>query len=223
MAAEIAAGIAAGQGLVTSAFNAWQAGKQRSWEERMSNTAHQREVQDLRAAGLNPILSVRHGGASTPAGSSAQANSPDIAGNYLQGKLAEGTVDVQQAQVNDLNSAARLKDEQRMDVTLTRQSRIDLMIAQKEQALATGQLTKEQVPKVQQEIKNLRAQKILVQNQAAHSAAQLHKEEVKGELWKIPEAAIKGTKEKAPLIWDKVKGWIRKQVPAKRSGASGRW
>lgn len=56
----------------TSEFNAEQAALNRSWQEKMSNTAYQRSMTDMRKAGLNPILAYQQGGASSGPGSSAQ-------------------------------------------------------------------------------------------------------------------------------------------------------
>ena len=49
-------------------------GRQLAFQERMSNTAHQRQMADLKRSGINPMLAAKLGGASSPAGASYQAS-----------------------------------------------------------------------------------------------------------------------------------------------------
>jgi len=67
--------------------------EQRAWEERMSNTSWQRGVQDMLAAGMNPMLSFQQGGASTPSTTAANVIPEDAMGKAVTsagGALASG-------------------------------------------------------------------------------------------------------------------------------------
>lgn len=60
------------QNKIAMEFNSAEAAKNRDWQQMMSDTAHQREIRDLQAAGLNPVLSAMGGnGASVTSGATA--------------------------------------------------------------------------------------------------------------------------------------------------------
>ena len=70
-------------------FNANEAQKQRDFEERMSNTSYQRAVDDMKKAGINPIMLMSNGGADTPQGAVASASSSRSSGSSYRGGTAD--------------------------------------------------------------------------------------------------------------------------------------
>jgi len=183
------------------------------------DNAVQRNTADMRAAGLNPILSAKLGGSSSPPGSAAHAVPTQATSAAIQASLAKGQIELQQAQVEDTNAAKELKVAQTGDIAATQLDRVNLLIAQKIQAMEAGNLSVEGQRKIKQEILNLQAQRNKIRLDSAHSAAQLHKEEVKGTLWEgiksIPRRLKAEGERRLQDVHDKIEFQINKRKGGK--------
>lgn len=144
-------------------FNAQQAQQQRDYEERLSNTAYQRSIADMKAAGINPAVAFGGGasGASTPAGSTATAStgqSLDLAGIISSNTQAALTG----AQIDNMKADTNLKEKQsgktKAETNLIQtQDEIQNIVGRAQEKLLRTQNKKEQIETMKAAEQTIRA------------------------------------------------------------------
>lgn len=137
--------------------------KQMDFQERMSNTSHQREIKDLAAAGLNPILSSKYGGSSTPGGAMAQIADTHTPAASSAAARARQTLELQQM-ASSINLQSAQAQKLRAE-TLNTPKQGALINKQTEIGQSTINLNSEQEANLRKTRKNIMQQFYLIREQ----------------------------------------------------------
>lgn len=136
----------------TRDFNSAEALKNRDFQERLSNSAYQRAMADMKSAGLNPILAYQKGGASSPTGATASTGA--ASSGIVSAVSPKESADIAGSAISSAQHNRRLTQElENMKINN------DLIRSQTAQSLSATTLNNETASKTNAE-KNIRLQQL---------------------------------------------------------------
>jgi len=164
MAFPVAAAIAAGAAVAGSAVNYISQQSTNNQMRDMARKAHQREVQDLRKAGLNPILSANKG-AMTPSLEAPRVDTTALSTSAYNAAMMKSTLGLQSAQTESAMGAAQASSAQaegtRLNNDFSRSANIARLEVLKNEVIQSdlnNQTKRKQVEEIDANINKIRAE-----------------------------------------------------------------